>query len=130
MALVRCEEILEHAEADQPALEAAEHHARWHGRLIRALRPYGDDSTSVGDALRWAPADLGGQADGGGFEALVPVWRAARSGLGTAWWATVSMTPTVAPTTNAGSPAPVPPTLDVCGRADKRASARACQLCL
>jgi hypothetical protein len=42
------EEILEHAEADHRGLVAAERYAvrqaAWHGRLIRALRPYGDDN--------------------------------------------------------------------------------------
>jgi hypothetical protein len=32
--------------------------------VIRALRPYGDDSTSVGDALRRAAPGLGVEADG------------------------------------------------------------------
>ncbi len=43
---------------------------RWHGRLIRALRPYGDDSTSVGEAVRRAAADLGVVADGCSFEEI------------------------------------------------------------
>ena len=48
----------------------AERQSPWHGRLIHALRTYGDDSTSVGDALRRAAADLGVGADGRGFEAV------------------------------------------------------------
>lgn len=56
---------LEHADADRRVLEAAERFAArqapWHGRLIRALRPYGDYSTSVGEALCRAAADLGGR---------------------------------------------------------------------
>ena len=50
------EEIIEHAEADGRVLEAAqrceEKRARRHGRLIAALRPYGDRTTSVGDGAR------------------------------------------------------------------------------
>jgi len=46
------EKILEHAGANHCAPEAVERYAEkqaaWHGRLIRTLRPYGDDSTSVG----------------------------------------------------------------------------------
>ncbi len=60
--VVTREEILKHAEADHQVLEAArryeEAQAQWHGRLIRAVRPYGDDSTSVGDAVRRAAVDL------------------------------------------------------------------------
>ncbi len=52
MVLVTREEIREHAEADHRVLVSADRYAetqaRWHGRLIRALRPYSDDSTSVG----------------------------------------------------------------------------------
>lgn len=60
--LVTREEIRKHAEADHRVLEAAERYAgrraRWHGRLVRALRQHGDDGTSLGDALRRAAADL------------------------------------------------------------------------
>ncbi len=48
--LVTHEKVREHAEADHRVLEAAERYsarqARWLGRLLRALRPYGDDSTT------------------------------------------------------------------------------------
>jgi hypothetical protein len=70
--LVTCEVILEHAEADQRVLEAAERYSVWHaaghGRLVRALRLCGDDSTSVGDAVRRAAADLAVEADGRSFQ--------------------------------------------------------------
>jgi hypothetical protein len=46
----------------------AETQARWHGRLIRALRPYGDRSTSVSDAVRRAAQDLGVERNGRSFE--------------------------------------------------------------
>jgi hypothetical protein len=63
LVLVTREEILEHGDDDRRMLEAAERYAEreaaWHGRLIRALRSYGDDSTSVGEAVRRAAADLG-----------------------------------------------------------------------
>jgi hypothetical protein len=50
-----------------------------HGRLIRALRPHGDDSTSVGEAVRRAAAELGLEADGRGFEDLAGLmWRLRR----------------------------------------------------
>jgi hypothetical protein len=49
------EEILEHVLADHGALEAAERFTgrqiRWHGRLIRALRPYGDRIKSVDSGI-------------------------------------------------------------------------------
>ena len=68
---------LEPAEKTQSVLEAGERQsasqARQHRRLIRALRPSGDDSTSVGDAPRAAAADLGIEAGGRGFEALTGV---------------------------------------------------------
>ena len=41
-----------------------------HGRLIAALRPYGDRTTSVGDAVRRAAADLGVDATARGFDEL------------------------------------------------------------
>ena len=50
-----------------------EKQARRHGRLIRALRPSGDDSASVRDAVRQAAADLGIKTDGRGFGALAEV---------------------------------------------------------
>ena len=50
--------------------------------MIRALRPYGDDSTSVGDALRRAAADLGIEADGraGALAEMVMAAAEARGG--------------------------------------------------
>lgn len=74
LVLVTREEIIEHADADGRVLEAAlryeERQARSHGRLIAALRPYGDRTTSVDDAMRRAAADLGIEADGRGFHQL------------------------------------------------------------
>jgi hypothetical protein len=71
-------------------LEAAERYAArkavWHGRVIRALRPCGDGSTCVGDAVRWAAADLGVEAAGRSFEeiaGLVTVAVEARGGAAT-----------------------------------------------
>ena len=63
------QEILGHAEAHHGVQEAAKRYyaasqARRHGRVIRALQPDGDDSTSVGDALRRAAADLGSRRTG------------------------------------------------------------------
>jgi hypothetical protein len=53
-------------------LEAAQRHAASHarrrGRLIHALRPYVDRSTSVGEAMRSAAQDLGIEQDGRSFE--------------------------------------------------------------
>jgi hypothetical protein len=70
--LVTREEILKHTDADHRVLEADVRYkndeARWHGWLIRALRPYGDRSTSVGDAVQRAPQDLGIERNGRGFE--------------------------------------------------------------
>ena len=70
--LVTREEVLEHADADRRELEAAdsyqERQADWRGRLIRALRPYGDRSTSVGQAVERAARDLGVERDGRSFE--------------------------------------------------------------
>jgi hypothetical protein len=72
LVLVTREQILENAEADHQVLEAAERYTerqmRWHGRLIRALRPYGDRSTSVGEAVRRAAQDLGIEQGGRSFE--------------------------------------------------------------
>ena len=72
--LVTREEIIEHAEADGRVLEAAQRYeekqAQRHGRLIAALRPYGDRTTSIDDAVRRAAADLGIEADGCGFDEL------------------------------------------------------------
>ena len=72
LVLVTREQIIEHAEADGRVLEAArryeERQARRHGRLIAALRPYGDRTTSVGDALRRAAQDLGIKRNGRSFE--------------------------------------------------------------
>jgi hypothetical protein len=66
--LVTRAEIREHAADDLRVLEAAHRYAdqqtRWHSRLIRALERYGDDATSVGDALHRAAADLGIEAIG------------------------------------------------------------------
>jgi hypothetical protein len=63
MILVTRDEILEHAKDDARVLDAAngysERQAAWHGRLIRALQPYGAGSTSVGEAVRRAAQDLG-----------------------------------------------------------------------
>ena len=74
LVLVTREEIIEHAEADGRVLEAAQRYerkqARWHGRLIAALRPYGDRTTSVGDAVRRAAADFGIDPAGLGFDQL------------------------------------------------------------
>jgi hypothetical protein len=68
------EEIVEHAEADRRALEAAQRYEekqlRWHRRLSAALRPYGDRTTSVGDAVRQAAADLRIDATDRGFDEL------------------------------------------------------------
>lgn len=53
-------------------LEAAERYAekqaRGHGRLIRALQPDGDRSTSFGEAVRRAAQDLGIERNGQSFE--------------------------------------------------------------
>jgi len=50
--LVTRDEILECGEADHQVLETAERYSErwavWHGRLVRMLRPYGNDGTSVG----------------------------------------------------------------------------------
>ena len=74
LVLVTREEVIEHAEADGRVLEAArryeEKQAQRHERLIRALRPYGDRSTSVGDAVRRAASDLGIDATDRGFDEL------------------------------------------------------------
>lgn len=82
--LVTGEEILEHADDDRRVLEAAQQYEvrqlRGHGRLIRVLRPYGGNSTSVGDALHRATADLGIEADRRGFEAVAGL--AAERGAG------------------------------------------------
>ena len=53
----------------EAATRYSERQVRWHERLIRALRPHGDDGTSVGDALCRAAADLRIEAGGRGFEA-------------------------------------------------------------
>jgi hypothetical protein len=45
---------------------------------IRALRPYGDDSTIAGDAVRRAAADLAIEEDGRGFEAFAELAVAGR----------------------------------------------------
>jgi hypothetical protein len=72
MVLVTRGDILEHAYHDGRVLEAADRYAarqaRWHARLIRALRPYGDRSTSVGEAVRPAAQDLGIEQGGRSFE--------------------------------------------------------------
>ena len=72
LVLITREEILEHAEADHGVLEAAERYterqSRWHGRLIRALRPYGNRGMSVGEAVRRAAQDLGIERNGRSFE--------------------------------------------------------------
>jgi hypothetical protein len=81
LVLVTREEIIEHAAADGRVLEAAHSYsgrqACWHSRLIRALEPYGNDSTSVGDALNRAAADLGIEPAGLGFEELAELVMAA-----------------------------------------------------
>jgi len=63
MVLVTRDDILQHADDNGRVLDAAERYAekqaRWHGRLIRALRPYGDRSTSVGEAVQRTAQDLG-----------------------------------------------------------------------
>jgi hypothetical protein len=51
-------------------------------RPIRALRPYGDDSTFVGEALRRAAADLGIDADGRSFDHFAGVAVAAPEATG------------------------------------------------
>ena len=70
--VVTREEILEHAEDDGRVLAAAQQYQegqmRWHSRLIRALRPYGDRSTSVGEAMRRAARDLGIERGARSFE--------------------------------------------------------------
>ncbi len=91
MVLVTRQEIREHGEADHRVLEAAaqytERQMRWHGRLIRALRPYGDDSTSVGDAFRRADADIGIDPAGRSLEDLAElVGAAAEAGDGVSAW--------------------------------------------
>jgi flavin-dependent dehydrogenase len=67
-------------------LEAAQRYAArqaaWHGRLIRALRPHGDDVTSVGEAVRRAAGGLGVEAGGRGFEALAELVVAAEGARG------------------------------------------------
>jgi hypothetical protein len=72
MVLVTHDDILEHTDNDGRVLEAAGRYAakqaRWHDRLIRALRPYGDRSTSVGEAVRRAAQDLGIEQGGRSFE--------------------------------------------------------------
>jgi hypothetical protein len=72
MVLVTRDDILEHTDNDGRVLEAAGRYerkqARWDGRLIRALRPYGDRSTSVSEAVRRAALDLGIAQDGRSFE--------------------------------------------------------------
>ena len=71
MAVTR-EEILEHTKADGRVLEAAQRYSAkqtaWHGRLIRALRPYGDRSTSIGQAVQRAAQGLGIERNGRTFE--------------------------------------------------------------
>jgi hypothetical protein len=57
-------------------------HLRWHERLIRPLRPYGDRGTSVGDAVRRAASDLGIEAAGRGFDALAEMVMAAAEAKG------------------------------------------------
>jgi len=61
-------------------LEAAERYAErraaWRGRLIRALRPGGDDGAGVGEAVWRRATGFGVDADGHGFEALAGAW----------WW--------------------------------------------
>jgi hypothetical protein len=80
------EEILRHAEADRRVLEATERYSarqpQWHGRLIRELRPYGDDSTSVGEAVRRTAADLGIDSAVRCFEAPAEVMVAAKEARG------------------------------------------------
>ena len=51
--------------------------ARWHGRLMRAIAPYGDDSASVGEALHRAAADLWIEATGRTSEELAELVMAA-----------------------------------------------------
>lgn len=72
LVLVTREEILEHANADRRVLDAdvryAEQLARWHARLTRALRPYGDQGASVGEAVERAARDLGIEQAGRSFE--------------------------------------------------------------
>jgi len=72
--VVTREEVARHGADDLRVLNAVQRYdegqIRWHGRLIRALRPYGDRDTSVGEALRRAAADHGIDPAGRGFEAL------------------------------------------------------------
>jgi hypothetical protein len=42
--------------------------AQRHEHLISALRPYGDRSTSIGEAVRHAAQDLGSEQAGRSFE--------------------------------------------------------------
>ena len=85
--LVTRQEILEHAEADGRVLDAdvryEKEQARWHGRLIHALRPYEDRSTSVGEAVERAARDqaLSGTA-GASTSSLASSWRPRRRGMG------------------------------------------------
>ena len=91
LVLVTREEIIEHAEADGRLLEAAQRYAekqaQRHGRLLAALRPHGNRTTSVGGAVRRASAELGIDAADRGFDelaSLVVVAAEARGGSPTA----------------------------------------------
>jgi alkanesulfonate monooxygenase SsuD/methylene tetrahydromethanopterin reductase-like flavin-dependent oxidoreductase (luciferase family) len=54
----------------RPSGRYGERQARRHGRLIAALRPYGDNTTPVADAVRRAAADFGIDPAGLSFDRL------------------------------------------------------------
>lgn len=72
LVLVTREDILEHTEVDGRVGEADGRYewrqARWYDRLRHALRPHGDRSTSVGEAVERAAQDLGIERNGRSFE--------------------------------------------------------------
>jgi len=85
LVLVTREEVARHGADDLRVLNFAlrydEAPMRWHERLIRALRRYGDRGTSVGEVPRRAAADHGIDAAGRGFEALAELVVAAASSV-------------------------------------------------
>jgi hypothetical protein len=88
LVVVTRDDILAHAEADQPVLEAAERfeEARADGlrRFRAALQPYGGPNTPVLDALHRAAADMGIDPAGRSFNelaSLVVAAAEARAGL-------------------------------------------------
>ncbi len=86
MVLVTRQEMPEHGEAAHRVLEAAERYTerqmRWHDRLIRALRPYGDqhERRGRGSAGCAGPGHRAGRAE------LRGVRRHRRGGCGGAAW--------------------------------------------